>query len=57
MIMTVDWQNIGLWVLLALSLTHAAPTEDLIGTLPLVGTPTTPHYSGYLDATGACDPK
>jgi hypothetical protein len=31
----------------------AAPTEDLIVDLPLVGKTSTPQYSGYLDATGA----
>jgi hypothetical protein len=34
----------------------AAPTEDLIVDLPLVGKTSTPQYSGYLDATGALLP-
>lgn len=34
---------------------QAVPFDDLIESLPGYGVPSTPHYSGYLDATAGCD--
>lgn len=35
----------------------AAPLEDLVEFLPMYGSPPTPQFSGYLDATAGCDTK
>lgn len=37
--------------------TTAAPAEDEVTSYPDFGPPPTPHYSGYLDVSDACDTK
>jgi serine carboxypeptidase-like clade 1 len=41
--------------LLFAAVTRASPLNDLVQHLPLYGTPPSPQFSGYLDATDGCD--
>lgn len=49
------WSAITPWNYRRCGLCHAEPIADRVVELPLFGTPPTPHYSGYLNATAGCD--
>mmetsp|Transcript_23257 Transcript_23257/g.35210 ORF Transcript_23257/g.35210 Transcript_23257/m.35210 type:complete len:544 (-) Transcript_23257:9-1640(-) len=44
-----------LLLLLLRTFAEGAPKADFVSELPLFGTPPTPQYSGYLNATDGCD--